>query len=165
MSAAPASSGSAPGDAEKIIPYSFMVNFKEPIDPDFQAEFIAKVKTLCSEKATAPTGEELPGVTCEFTEVFKGFGGQFHPEVVAEMQKEERVEVIPDGLLDIFNFGPYIDQDTTSWALAEISKDLNTPFDPKQAQQFKYHRSELAGEGVTIWILDGGCNNTVDVRY
>lgn len=65
----------------------------------------------------------------------------------------------------MFNFGPYIDQDTTSWALAEISKDLTMPFDPKAPQQFKYRRSSLAGEGITIWILDGGCNNVVKVRW
>ena len=75
--------------ADNVIPYSFMVNYKEPIPAGFQAEFLAKVKTMCSRYPTAPTGEKLPGVVMEFNEIFKGFGGQFHPEVVAEMRSEK----------------------------------------------------------------------------
>ena len=77
-----------------------------------------------------------------------------------------QVEIIPDAVLRLFNDGAFVDQQTKNWALGSISRDMAHPqavnFKSKD-QEFIYHRSGIAGAGVTIYILDGGMG-THEVR-
>lgn len=169
--------------AGDVIPYSFTIRYKEPVPSGFAAQFLQKVEDLCKKHPTSPKGQALPGVTSKYTAVFQGFAGQFHPDVIGEIKKEkvrpqkstvsstvltlfQQVEVIPDGVVDLCGWGPYIDQGTENWALASISSDPNAKQsvnlkDPNR--KFTYHRSELGGKGITIYCLDGGCNLVVGV--
>lgn len=77
-----------PLKSNEIVPYSFAVVYKEPVSSGFPAEFLKKVKDLCSSHPESDKGVPLPGVTTEFKELFQGFAGQFHPDVVKEMKNE-----------------------------------------------------------------------------
>jgi hypothetical protein len=56
--------------------------------------------------------------------------------------------------------GPFVDQATDSkrWYLADISRPDGTFNDALPKSPFIYHRSSLAGKGITIHVLDSGCN-------
>ena len=89
MSAKGAPSAHTIPNASEVIPYSFTIRYKEPIPSEFPAQFLKKVEDLCKKHPTSPKGQSLPGVTAQYKELFQGFAGQFHPDVVAEIKKEK----------------------------------------------------------------------------
>jgi len=89
MSVQPASSATRATDASKILPYSFIVKYKDNVPASFKVQYRQKVKRLCQEKPRSSSGVTLPGITVEFKELFEGFGGQFHPDVVKAMTAPE----------------------------------------------------------------------------
>jgi len=56
--------------------------------------------------------------------------------------------------------GPFIDQATgaKNWYLADISRPNSTFKAALPVPPLIYHRSSLTGKGITIHVLDSGCN-------
>ncbi|KAK6344288.1 serine protease [Orbilia brochopaga] len=150
----------AQADQQLTVPDSYAVVYKEPIEEEFPARFMRRVESLCAQYPVSPDGKVFSGITDHFSAIFHGFAGSFHPAVVDELRNEERVEVMGNERVELL-WGPYIDQPTGSWALADISRSNTGAFNPRApSSNYVYHRSSLGGEGVTIHVIDSGYDST-----
>jgi subtilisin family serine protease len=82
-------------------------------------------------------------------DTFKGFSGDFADSEVEKLQRDENVaRVTPARVVAINN----IQQKPPSWGLARVGCN------EKKADLSKYEYPDSAGEGVTAYVVDTGCN-------